>query len=177
MKRLICIALLALSHNSSANAEPQSPQAMIAPSAQESSPPSAQKLVLIHRFMKASGLQGRIDTGSFLERYAFIPELGWAQGTENAPRNSTLIEQWTGPIDALKAAYEKYRPQYQEAYESHINWEFTEEELRGIVSFLESPLGEHYLDGTWRMEAYTGTNMEETEELLVKEAVELYQKR
>ena len=51
------------------------------------------------------------------------------------------------------------------------------EELRGIVSFLESPLGEHYLDGTWRMEAYTGTNMEETEELLVKEAVEIYQKR
>ena len=45
------------------------------------------------------------------------------------------------------------------------------------MSFLESPLGEHYLDGTWRMEAYTGTNMEETEELLVKEAVEIYQKR
>ena len=177
MKRLICIALLALSHNSSANAEPRSSQAMIAPSAQELSPPSPEKLVLIHRFMKASGLQGRIDTGSFLERYAFIPELGWAQGTENAPRNSPPIEQWTGPIDALKAAYEKYRPQYQEAYESHINWEFTEEELRGIVSFLESPLGEHYLDGTWRMEAYTGTNMEETEELLVKEAVEIYQKR
>ena len=58
-----------------------------------------------------------------------------------------------------------------------INDLFTEEELRGIVSFLESPLGEHYLDGTWRMEAYTGTNMEETEELLVKEAVEIYQKR
>lgn len=150
---------------------------MIAPSAQESSPPSAEKLVLILRFMKVSGLQSRIDTGSFLERYAFIPELGWAQGTENAPRNSSVIEQWTGPIDALKAAYEKYRPQYQEAYESHINWEFTEEELRGIVSFLESPLGEHYLDGTWRMDAYTGTNMEETEELLVRQAVELYRTR
>jgi hypothetical protein len=177
MKRLICIALLTLDHNSPANAEPQSPQAMIAPSAQESSPPSTEKSVLIHKFMKASGLQGRIDTGNFLERYAFIPELGWAQGTENAPRNSTLIEQWTGPIDALKAAYEKYRPQYQEAYESHINWEFTEEELRGIVSFLESPLGERYLDGTWRMEAYTGTNMEETEELLVRQAVELYRNR
>ncbi|MBW8294828.1 MAG: DUF2059 domain-containing protein [Sphingopyxis sp.] len=58
-----------------------------------------------------------------------------------------------------------------------MNWEFTEEELRGIVSFLESPLGEHYLDGTWRMEAYTGTNMEETEELLVRQAVELYRTR
>lgn len=177
MKKLICIALLALCHNSSANAEPQSSQAMIVPSAQESSPSSAEKLVLIRRFMKASGLQSRIDTGSYLERYAFIPELGWAQGTENAPRNSTLIEQWTGPIDALKAAYEKYRPQYQEAYESHINWEFTEEELRRIVSFLESPLGKHYLDGTWRMEAYTGTNMAETEELLARQAVELYRTR
>lgn len=150
---------------------------MIAPSTQETSPPSAEKLALIHRFMKASGLQHQIDTGSFLERYAFTPEVGWAQNTENAPRNGALIDPWTGPIDALKVAYEKYRPQYQEAYESHINWEFTEEELRGIVSFLESPLGAHYLDGSWRMKAYTGTNMEETEELLVRQAVELYQAR
>lgn len=177
MKLLICIALLALGHNSPANAEPQSSPAIIAPSAKESSPPSSEKSALIRRFMKASGLQVRIDTGSFLERYAFIPELGWAQGTENAAQNSTLMERWTGPIEALKAAYEKYRPQYQEAYESHINWEFTEEELRGIVSFLESPLGEHYLDGTWRMEAYTGTNMEEAEEMLVRQAVDLYQTR
>jgi len=91
--------------------------------------------------------------------------------------NNALIEQWTGPIDALKAVYEKYRPQYQKAYEEHINWEFTEEELRGIVSFLESPLGQHYLDGSWRMEAYTGTNMEETEENLVAQAVDLYRTR
>jgi hypothetical protein len=177
MKTFSFIALLALGYDLPANAELESTQPMIVPSAQELSPPSAEKLALIHRFMKSSGLQGRIDTGSFLERYAFMPDLGWTQGTEKAPRNSTLIEEWTGPIDALKAAYEKYRPQYQKAYESHINWEFTEEELRGIVSFLESPLGEHYLDGTWRMEAYTGTNMEETEELLVRQAVELYRVR
>ncbi|WP_448140630.1 DUF2059 domain-containing protein [Sphingopyxis fribergensis] len=177
MKRLICAALLALGYNSPSNAEPESAKAVIAPAPQESSPPSAEKLDLIHRFMKSSGLQDRIDSGSFLERYAFIPELGWTQGTENTHQNKTLIEQWTGPIDALKAAYEKYRPQYQEAYEGHINWEFTEEELRGIVNFLESPLGKHYLDGSWRMEAYTGTNMEETEEVLVTKAVELYRAR
>jgi hypothetical protein len=172
MKRLILIALLALGYDLPANAEPQGAQAMITPSAQELSPPSAGKLALIRRFMKSSGLQDRIDTGSFLERYAFIPELGWVQDPNNA-----LIEQWTGPIDALKAVYEKYRPQYQKAYEEHINWEFTEEELRGIVSFLESPLGQHYLDGSWRMEAYTGTNMEETEENLVAQAVDLYRTR
>ncbi|SBV32250.1 protein of unknown function [uncultured Sphingopyxis sp.] len=80
-------------------------------------------------------------------------------------------------MDALKSVYEEYRPQYQEAYEDHINWEFTEEELRGIVSFLDSPLGKHYLDGSWRMEAYTGTNMEETEEMLVTKAIELYRTR
>ncbi|ALJ14223.1 DUF2059 domain-containing protein [Sphingopyxis macrogoltabida] len=103
--------------------------------------------------------------------------MGWTQGAENTRQNKTLIEQWTGPIDALKAAYEKYRPQYQEAYEDHINWEFTEEELRGIVNFLESPLGKHYLDGSWRMEAYTGTNIEETEQVLVTKAVEQYRAR
>ena len=175
MKRLICIALLILCYNLPAQAEPESSQAMNAPSAQESSPPSAEKLALIHRFMKSSGLQSRIDKGNFLDKYAFIPELGWRQGTENAPEKNTLIEQWKSPIDALKSVYEKYRPQYQEAYEGHINWEFSEEELRGIVSFLESPLGKHYLDGSWRMEAYTGTNMEETEEMLVRQAVQLYQ--
>ena len=144
---------------------------MIYPSANIDTPPSAEKQELIHRFMRASGLQAKLDSGSFLERYVMIPELDWKKGRST----TTIIEALTGPIEALKSVYEKYRPEYQEAYESHINWEFTEDELRQMVAFLESPVGQHYLDGTWRMEAYTGTNMEEIQERLVKEAVALYQ--
>lgn len=144
---------------------------MIYPSANVDTPPSSEKQKLIHRFMRASGLQAKLDSGGFLERYAMIPELDWQKGRST----TTIFEALTGPIQALKSIYEKYRPEYQEAYESHINWEFTEDELRQMVAFLESPVGQHYLDGTWRMEAYTGTNMEEIQENLVKEAVALYQ--
>ena len=47
----------------------------------------------------------------------------------------------------------------------------TEAELAEIVAFLERPVGKHFLDGRWRMEAYTGTNTEEMEEQIVKEAM------
>lgn len=144
---------------------------MTYPSAQNETPPSAEKQQLIRRFMRASGLQERLDSGSFLERYAFIPALDWTRGRTTI----TFGEATLGPIRTLKSVYEKYRPAYQEAYESHINWEFTEEELRQMVGFFESPVGQHYLDGTWRMDAYTGTNMEGTEEALVNEAVALFQ--
>ena len=39
-------------------------------SAQIEEPPSAAKTALIIRFMAGSGIQARIDGGSFLERYA-----------------------------------------------------------------------------------------------------------
>lgn len=173
MRYGLIIAALAGCISFQASAQDTSERTMTYPSAQNETPPSAEKQQLIKRFMRASGLQGRLDSGSFLERYAFIPELGWTQG------RTTIIfrEAILGPIEALKSVYEKYRPGYQEAYESHINWEFTEEELRQMVAFLESPVGQHYLDGTWRMEAYTGTNMEETEEALVSEAVAIFQNR
>lgn len=124
--------------------------------------------------MTSSGLQDRIDTGIFLEKYATVSEIEWGSNTENASENEPFLQQLEGTTNALKSVYEKYRPQYQEAYEDHINWEFTEEELREIVNFLESPLGTHYLEGSWRMEAYTGTTMEETEALIVRQAVDLY---
>lgn len=73
-------------------------------------------------------------------------------------------------MSALKKAYAKYRSAYQQAYESHVNWEFTEEELAKIVAFLESLVGKHYLDGHWRMEAYTSTNTEDLEQQIVAEA-------
>jgi hypothetical protein len=52
-----------------------------------------------------------------------------------------------------------------------VNWEFTEAELAEIVGFLERPVGKHFLDGRWRMEAYVGTDTEEWEEQIVKEAM------
>jgi hypothetical protein len=38
------------------------------------------------------------------------------------------------------------------------------------VPFLESPVGKHYLDGRWRMEAYTDTKAEDIEQGIVAEA-------
>ncbi|SEJ90081.1 hypothetical protein SAMN05428950_104236 [Sphingomonas sp. OV641] len=73
-------------------------------------------------------------------------------------------------MSALKSAYEKHRATYQKAYEDHVNWEFTEDELAKIVTFLESRVGKHYLDGRWRMEAYTETNTEDIEQGIVAEA-------
>lgn len=123
--------------------------------------------------MKASGLQERLDSGSFLERYALAQELDWQKGKATV----TIDEMLTGPIDALKLAYKKYRPLYQNAYEEHLNWEFTELELEQMTTFLESTTGRHYLDGTWRMNAYTDTNTDHTEAKLVAEAVAAYQER
>lgn len=92
-----------------------------------------------------------------------------------ARSGEVLTESVTGGFDvrfkALKAAYAKRQPLYQKAYEDHLNWEFSEAELREIVTFLEKPVGQHYLDGRWRMEAYTSTNTEDMEAEIVKEAV------
>lgn len=79
-------------------------------------------------------------------------------------------------FNALKAAYEKRRAIYQQAYEDHLNWEFTEAELEEIVTFLEGAVGQHYLDGRWRMEAYTNTNTEDMEAEIVREATASLQK-
>ncbi|MEO6359983.1 MAG: DUF2059 domain-containing protein [Sphingomicrobium sp.] len=72
---------------------------------------------------------------------------------------------------ALTNAYAKHRAEYQQAFEDHVNWEFTEDELTEIVGFLERPVGKHFLDGRWRMEAYVGTNTEELEAQIVKDAM------
>jgi hypothetical protein len=74
-------------------------------------------------------------------------------------------------MTALRNAYGKHRAEYQQAYEDHVNREFTEAELAEIVGFLERPVGKHFLDGRWRMEAYVGTNTEDLEEQIVKEAM------
>jgi hypothetical protein len=142
-----------------------------APSAQIEEAPSASKLRLIRRFMRAIGLQDQLDSGSFLERYAMPGGPLW-----DAPSGKILTDSLSGGFEvrfaALKAAYEKRRLIYQQAYEDHLNWEFTEIELQEIVTFLEAPVGQHYLDGRWRMEAYTNTNTEDLEAEIVKEAAD-----
>ena len=80
--------------------------------------------------------------------------------TPDAAAPETLSDGSKIRFDALKAAYAKQRIKYQQAYEDHVNWEFTESELEEIVTFLSKPVGKHYLDGRWRMEAYTATNTE-----------------
>lgn len=136
-------------------------------SAQIEEPPGPSKLDLIRRFLQAAGLQHRIDNGSFLERYA-IP--GGPVFTSAARDGATLRDAFDAASAALRTAYEKHRHVWQEEYESHVNWEFTEEELREIVTFLESPVGQHFLEGRWRMDAYIGTNTEELTEQIVREA-------
>ncbi|WP_325419143.1 hypothetical protein [Sphingobium sp.] len=141
------------------------------PSAQIEEAPSTSKLQLIKRFMRAIGLQDQLETGSFLGRYAMPGGPLW-----NAPSGEILTESLSGGFEvrfkALKSAYEKRRAVYQKAYEDHLNWEFTEIELQEIVTFLEAPVGQHYLDGRWRMEAYTNTNTEDMEAEIVKEAAD-----
>jgi hypothetical protein len=142
----------------------------IAPSAQINEPPSLAKLKLIRQFLQLIGLQDRLDSGSFLERYAIPGGAMWAV-TPGAATTETFGDGFKVRFDALKAAYSKRRANYQKTYEDHLNWEFTEAELNEIVSFLGKPVGKHYLDGRWRMDAYTATNTEDMEEEIVKEAM------
>ncbi|MBB4155682.1 hypothetical protein GGQ80_003607 [Sphingomonas jinjuensis] len=139
------------------------------PSAKIEAPASASKLALIRRFLRAIGRQDQLDSGSFLERYAVPGGVMW-----QIKPGDQIEENLRGGFElrmaALKRAYEKHRAAYQQAYESHLNWEFTEQELATIVTFLESREGRHYLDGRWRMEAYTDTNTEDIEQGIVAEA-------
>jgi hypothetical protein len=139
------------------------------PAAQIAVPPSASKLALIKRFLQAIGRQDQLDSGSFLERYAIPGGVMWPIKAEGQ-RAEDVRGGFERRMSALKKAYEKHRAAYQQAYEDHLNWEFTEEELIKIVEFLESPVGKHYLDGRWRMEAYTDTDTEALEQEIVAEA-------
>jgi hypothetical protein len=137
--------------------------------AQIDDPPSPSKLDLIRRFLRATGIQGRIDRGSFLEQFAIPggPVFGSA-----ATGGLTLGRSLEVGFAALRSTYEAHRHIWQEEYESHAHWEFTEEELTQIVAFLEGPVGQHFLEGRWRMDAYIGTNTEELIEQIVREAQE-----
>jgi hypothetical protein len=133
-------------------------------------PPSPSKLDLIRRLLIAIGLQAKLDSGSFLERHA-MPGGAMGQSTTGEPRPETIGDGFEKRRAALLDAYARHRAEYQEEYESHLNWEFTEDELREIVRFFERPVGRHFLDGRWRMDAYVGTNTEEVDEQIVREAM------
>lgn len=136
-------------------------------SAQIEEPPSASKRQLIREFLKLTGIQDKIDNGSFLEMYA-VP--GGPLFTKAAANGATFKQAADRSFDALRKAYAPHRPVWQSEYESHVNWEFTEEELTEIVAFLRRPSGQHYLRGRWRMDAYISTNTEEIVEQIVSDA-------
>ena len=175
MKILLLLGVATLLSSANAVAADTQSAQKLAPSAQIEEPPSPSKLLLIQRFLRAIGRQDQLDTGSFLEHYAIPGGPMW-----QVSNSQVLQEDLTGGLEkrmaALRAAYEPHRAKYQKAYESHVTWEFTEAELAEIVGFLERPVGKHFLDGRWRMEAYTGTNTEEMEEQIVKDAMAILAK-
>jgi hypothetical protein len=133
-------------------------------SAQIDEPLSPSKRELIRRFLSAAGIQERIDSGGFLDHLA-------VQLISKAAESGATFE---GTVDvafrALRGAYAKHRDVWQEEYESHVNWEFTQDELDQIVQFLETPAGQHFLEGGRRMDAYIGTNTEELAQQIYSEA-------
>ena len=83
---------------------------------------------------------------------------------------ASIKDAFDAGAEALRAAYARHRHVWQEEYESHVNWEFTEAELQDIVAFLERPVGQHFLEGRWRMDAYIETNTEALLEEIAREA-------
>lgn len=132
-------------------------------------PANEKKLALIRRFLVANGNQAEIDSGSFLQRLA-LPGGALSMAAVNASKEVTFEEAFQLPMNALLKAYEPHRKTWQQEYETHVNWEFEEEELLTIVEFLESASGAHFLEGRWRMGAYIGTNTEGLIEQIVAEA-------
>jgi len=168
MKRLAALSVMVLAAGNATAQQPEAPQAL-SPAAQIEGTPSPSKLGLIKRYLRAIGRQQELDSGSFLERYAVPGGPMW--GKSMTRPSETLGGGFEKRMEALRAAYSRHRSEYQEAYEQHVNWEFTEDELAEIVNFLEKPVGKHYLDGRWRMDAYVHTDMEDTEAQIVKEAI------
>lgn len=80
MQKIILAAVLLGAPLSPSMAEAPKHRTSLAPSARIVSPPAEGKLGLIRRFMTVVGIQSRLDSGSFLKRYACVPELGWHEG-------------------------------------------------------------------------------------------------
>jgi hypothetical protein len=138
-------------------------------SAMVAEPPSPAKLELIRRYLRLTGTQQRIDSGSFLQPIA-VPGGPLSQPMVELQPDVSFRDMFTIPMAALLRAYQPHRHVWQEEYERHVNWEYGEDELRQIVAFLGSGAGQHFLEGERRMNAYVGTNTEELLEQIVSEA-------
>ncbi len=132
-------------------------------------PPIAAKLALVRRFLVANGNQAEIDCGSFLQQFA-MPGGHLSMVAASTSGEITFRQAFELPMNALLKSYERHKATWQQEYETHVNWEFNEEELSLIVDFLESPAGQHFLEGRRRMEAYIGTNTEGLIEQIIAEA-------
>jgi hypothetical protein len=142
-------------------------QKKVTDAAQIDQAPNPSKLRLIREFLKLTGVQEKIDSGSFLEMYALPGQPVFASAASGGATFKEAVERG---FAALQTAYSPHKHVWQEGYESHLNWEFTEEELAQIVAFLRTPAGQHYLVGRWRTEAYTETNTEKLVEQIVRDA-------
>ena len=172
MKVLLLIGMVALMPPELTDRDGEQAAPALAASAENEALPSPSKLDLIRRFLRSIGRQAELDTGSFLDRHAMPGGAMW-QVTAGQPLTGNVLEGFDKRRAALVDAYARHRAEYQQEYENHVNWEFTEDELREIVGFLERPVGKHFLDGRWRMDAYVRTNTKDTEEQIVREAMAL----
>ncbi|MBO9671583.1 MAG: DUF2059 domain-containing protein [Sphingobium sp.] len=119
--------------------------------------------------MAASGLQADLDRGERVQRFGWIGQPVFVAAARDGV---TISEACERASEALCAAYASRRSLWQQEYERHLNWEYTEGELAQIVAFLESPAGQHYLECERRMNAYIGTSAEHLIEQIVLEAEE-----
>jgi hypothetical protein len=129
-------------------------------------PPSPAKATLICEFLRLTGLQKRIDEGAVFDRFCRPGGAVFAA----LPAETPYGKAFAAAKAAVKAAYDANRIFWQRAYDDHVHWEFEEDELRQIVSFLNSAAGEHYQEALWRMDAYIATNTEPLVEQIVREA-------
>jgi hypothetical protein len=137
-------------------------------SEQEDWPPSDAKMTLIRRYLAATGVQDRIEKGSFLDRYTAPGGAVFEAGMKKA---GTIVECLTCGIDAVRRAYSPHQYIWQNQYEQHIHFKFSVEQLEVIVDFLESPTRLHFRDWEWRMDAYISSNTEDIVEQIVDEAI------
>ena len=169
-------AVTSLAAESTVGEGQQDAEGSLRNSASIEEPPSPGKLELIRRYLRATGMQRQIETGSFLQRFA-LPGGPLTEAMASRGDEISLRDMFAIPMDALRRAYEPHRQVWQNEYERHLNWKSTEEELRQIVAFLESDAGQHYLAGDWRMNAYVGTNTEELLEQIVRDAEAILRSR
>jgi hypothetical protein len=134
-----------------------------------SAPPGAAKRALIRRYLELDGIRQQIDSGSFLDRFAY-PGGPLAGALAAGYGQTSFREAFTIPKAALLRAYAPRLHVWQREYESHVDQEYSEAEVRQIVVFLESNAGRRFVTGEQRIQAYVGTNTEKLLERILRQA-------